>query len=152
MYCSGSSMPTFFIKTYGCQMNERDSEQVAHSLLARGYERVAHESLNAILGDGEDLGVDRIGVGDGRVGGGRRGHGAIIGDYLPFFFPFTFFFASACSFSVCAAAAAASSFASAALSSSMVASCICALACIGGQPFIVGPMQDCEAGFHIWQS
>jgi len=36
-------MPKFFIKTYGCQMNERDSEQVAHSLLARGYERVAHE-------------------------------------------------------------------------------------------------------------
>ena len=37
-------MPKFFIKTYGCQMNERDSEQVAHSLAARGYERVAHES------------------------------------------------------------------------------------------------------------
>jgi tRNA-2-methylthio-N6-dimethylallyladenosine synthase len=37
-------MPKFFIKTYGCQMNERDSEQVAHSLLARGYERVGHES------------------------------------------------------------------------------------------------------------
>jgi tRNA-2-methylthio-N6-dimethylallyladenosine synthase len=36
-------MPKFFIKTYGCQMNERDSEQVAHSLLARGYERAAHE-------------------------------------------------------------------------------------------------------------
>jgi tRNA-2-methylthio-N6-dimethylallyladenosine synthase len=44
MYCFGSSMPKFFIKTYGCQMNERDSEQVAHSLLARGYERVGHES------------------------------------------------------------------------------------------------------------
>jgi tRNA-2-methylthio-N6-dimethylallyladenosine synthase len=37
-------MPKFFIKTYGCQMNERDSEQVAHSLVARGYERVRHES------------------------------------------------------------------------------------------------------------
>jgi tRNA-2-methylthio-N6-dimethylallyladenosine synthase len=37
-------MPKFFIKTYGCQMNERDSEQVAHSLSARGYERVAHEA------------------------------------------------------------------------------------------------------------
>src|SRR5437016_10050608 len=36
-------MPKFFIKTYGCQMNERDSEQVAHSLIARGYERVAKE-------------------------------------------------------------------------------------------------------------
>src|SRR5437764_13965838 len=40
---SALSMPKFFIKTYGCQMNERDSEQVAHSLLARGYQRAAHE-------------------------------------------------------------------------------------------------------------
>jgi tRNA-2-methylthio-N6-dimethylallyladenosine synthase len=37
-------MPKFFIKTYGCQMNERDSDQVAHSLAALGYERVGHES------------------------------------------------------------------------------------------------------------
>src|SRR5438477_3212610 len=36
-------MPKFFIKTYGCQMNERDSEQVAHSLIARGYERAQSE-------------------------------------------------------------------------------------------------------------
>ena len=44
MYYFRSLMPKFFIKTYGCQMNERDSEQVAHSLTARGYERVAHEA------------------------------------------------------------------------------------------------------------
>jgi tRNA-2-methylthio-N6-dimethylallyladenosine synthase len=44
VYYLRPSMPKFFIKTYGCQMNERDSEQVAHSLVARGYERVAHES------------------------------------------------------------------------------------------------------------
>src|SRR6476659_6979989 len=36
-------MPKFFIKTYGCQMNERDSEQVASSLIARGYERAESE-------------------------------------------------------------------------------------------------------------
>jgi tRNA-2-methylthio-N6-dimethylallyladenosine synthase len=30
-------MPAFFIKTYGCQMNERDSEQVAMHLRDRGY-------------------------------------------------------------------------------------------------------------------
>ena len=36
-------MPTFFIKTYGCQMNERDSEQVARDLLTRGYTPAAHE-------------------------------------------------------------------------------------------------------------
>src|ERR1700730_9011391 len=40
----GPTMPKFFIKTYGCQMNERDSEQVAHSLINRGYERVDLES------------------------------------------------------------------------------------------------------------
>ena len=44
VYCFRPPMPKFFIKTYGCQMNERDSEQVAHSLVARGYERVGHES------------------------------------------------------------------------------------------------------------
>jgi tRNA-2-methylthio-N6-dimethylallyladenosine synthase len=44
MYYFHSFMPKFFIKTYGCQMNERDSEQVAHSLVARGYERVEHEA------------------------------------------------------------------------------------------------------------
>src|SRR5436190_20718724 len=37
-------MPKFFIKTYGCQMNERDSDQVAHSLVTRGYKRVENES------------------------------------------------------------------------------------------------------------
>ena len=40
---SAPPMPKFYIKTYGCQMNERDSEQVAHSLVARGYQPVANE-------------------------------------------------------------------------------------------------------------
>jgi tRNA-2-methylthio-N6-dimethylallyladenosine synthase len=39
----GVSMPTVHIKTYGCQMNERDSEQVARSLQARGYALVPRE-------------------------------------------------------------------------------------------------------------
>ncbi len=43
MYYFARAMPKFFIKTYGCQMNERDSEQVAHSLIARGYERAETE-------------------------------------------------------------------------------------------------------------
>ncbi len=37
-------MPSVYIKTYGCQMNERDSEQVARSLVARGYSLVREES------------------------------------------------------------------------------------------------------------
>ncbi|MDR1304672.1 MAG: tRNA (N6-isopentenyl adenosine(37)-C2)-methylthiotransferase MiaB [Verrucomicrobiales bacterium] len=37
-------MPAFFIKTYGCQMNERDSEQVAVELRARGYAAAASEA------------------------------------------------------------------------------------------------------------
>jgi tRNA-2-methylthio-N6-dimethylallyladenosine synthase len=36
-------MPSVFIKTYGCQMNVRDSEQVARDLAGRGYELVDHE-------------------------------------------------------------------------------------------------------------
>src|SRR5277367_2070792 len=36
-------MPSVFIKTYGCQMNVRDSEQVARDLAERGYNVVDHE-------------------------------------------------------------------------------------------------------------
>lgn len=39
-----SPMPSFFIKTYGCQMNERDSEQVARHLLDRGYTAAPSEA------------------------------------------------------------------------------------------------------------
>lgn len=37
-------MPSVFIKTYGCQMNERDSEQVSRMLVARGYAMTRTES------------------------------------------------------------------------------------------------------------
>ncbi len=42
-----SSLPALakvFLKTYGCQMNERDSEQVARQLVARGYELTSREA------------------------------------------------------------------------------------------------------------
>ena len=38
------AMPKVFIKTYGCQMNERDSEQVAQMLVARGYAMTPDET------------------------------------------------------------------------------------------------------------
>jgi len=37
-------MPSVYIKTYGCQMNERDSEHVAQSLAARGYHLTREEA------------------------------------------------------------------------------------------------------------
>ncbi len=37
-------MPKVFLKTYGCQMNERDSEQVARMLVERGYEMTPRET------------------------------------------------------------------------------------------------------------
>ena len=39
-------MPSVFIKTYGCQMNERDSEAVAAQLAAKGY-TLARSAANA---------------------------------------------------------------------------------------------------------
>src|SRR3954471_2076421 len=37
-------MPKVFLKTYGCQMNERDSKQVARMLVERGYEMTPRET------------------------------------------------------------------------------------------------------------
>jgi tRNA-2-methylthio-N6-dimethylallyladenosine synthase len=43
-------MPSVYIKTYGCQMNERDSEQVAAQLVAKGYSLAPSEgSADVIL-------------------------------------------------------------------------------------------------------
>ncbi len=42
-------MQKVFIKTYGCQMNERDSEAVASKLQARGYQLVNDETLADVI-------------------------------------------------------------------------------------------------------
>ena len=43
-------MPSVYIKTYGCQMNERDSEAVAAQLVAKGYTLApAADSADVIL-------------------------------------------------------------------------------------------------------
>ncbi|HXG46990.1 MAG TPA: tRNA (N6-isopentenyl adenosine(37)-C2)-methylthiotransferase MiaB [Methylomirabilota bacterium] len=42
-------MPSVFIKTYGCQMNERDSEQVAAQLVARGYSLAPSEHVADVV-------------------------------------------------------------------------------------------------------
>ena len=42
-------MPSVYIKTYGCQMNERDSEAVAAQLVAKGYVLAASEYVADIV-------------------------------------------------------------------------------------------------------
>jgi tRNA-2-methylthio-N6-dimethylallyladenosine synthase len=42
-------MPSVYIKTYGCQMNERDSEAVAAQLVAKGYTLAASETVADVI-------------------------------------------------------------------------------------------------------
>src|ERR1022692_3700879 len=42
-------MPSVYIKTYGCQMNERDSEAVASQLVAKGYTLAPSEALADVV-------------------------------------------------------------------------------------------------------
>src|SRR6266478_4026060 len=42
-------MPSVYIKTYGCQMNERDSEQVAAQLVAKGYALAPSEATADVI-------------------------------------------------------------------------------------------------------
>ena len=42
-------MPSVYIKTYGCQMNERDSEAVAAQLVAKGYSLAATEGAADVI-------------------------------------------------------------------------------------------------------
>lgn len=42
-------MPSVYIKTYGCQMNERDSEAVAAQLVAKGYSLARSEAVADVV-------------------------------------------------------------------------------------------------------
>ncbi len=42
-------MPSVYIKTYGCQMNERDSEAVAAQLVAKGYSLAPSEATADVI-------------------------------------------------------------------------------------------------------
>lgn len=42
-------MPSVYIKTYGCQMNERDSEAVAAQLVAKGYTLARSEGVADVI-------------------------------------------------------------------------------------------------------
>jgi tRNA-2-methylthio-N6-dimethylallyladenosine synthase len=42
-------MPSVFIKTYGCQMNERDSEAVAAQLVAKGWSLASSENVADVV-------------------------------------------------------------------------------------------------------
>ena len=47
--CLPEIMPSVFIKTYGCQMNERDSEAVAAQLVAKGYSLAKSEATADVV-------------------------------------------------------------------------------------------------------
>ncbi len=44
-----TAMPSVYIKTYGCQMNERDSEAVAAQLVAKGYTLAEGEAVADVI-------------------------------------------------------------------------------------------------------
>src|SRR6266581_6969871 len=44
-----ATMPSVYIKTYGCQMNERDSEAVAAQLVAKGYTLAQTEHVADVI-------------------------------------------------------------------------------------------------------
>jgi len=59
-------MPSVYIKTYGCQMNERDSEAVAAQLVAKGYLLAQSEANADVVLLSKDLEVRSV-VAKGRL-------------------------------------------------------------------------------------
>jgi len=50
-------MASVYIKTYGCQMNERDSEAVAAQLVAKGYPLV--DNIRMLINPYDEFGLHR---------------------------------------------------------------------------------------------
>ena len=46
---AGEASGTFFLETFGCQMNDHDSEKVAGVLASRGYRQVASPDDAALM-------------------------------------------------------------------------------------------------------
>src|SRR2546425_9353718 len=49
IFAALAAMPSVYIKTYGCQMNERDSEAVAAQLVAKGYSLALSEHVADVI-------------------------------------------------------------------------------------------------------
>ena len=80
-------VPSVYIKTYGCQMNERDSEQVAFDLATRGYEMVEREDdadvvlLNtcSVRDTAEQKAIGKMQTAEGRKKRGRHQFTGLLG-------------------------------------------------------------------------
>lgn len=82
LYLSGHQTRSFYIETFGCQMNAHDSEKVAGVLLARGYRQVeSPDSADMVLFNTcsiREKAAQKVftRLNDFR---GQRGHGKIVG-------------------------------------------------------------------------
>jgi tRNA-2-methylthio-N6-dimethylallyladenosine synthase len=74
---------TFYLETFGCQMNVHDSEKVAGMLMARGYRPVdSHQNADIILYNTcsiREKAAQKVFSRLGTFGKGRTGEGKIIG-------------------------------------------------------------------------
>ncbi len=76
--------PSVYVKTYGCQMNERDSESIAALLIGHGY-RLAQDEVDAdvilvntcsVRGKAEEKAIGKLGL---LVAGKRERPGLVVG-------------------------------------------------------------------------
>src|SRR5258708_39574238 len=66
---------TFFLETFGCQMNDHDSEKVAGVLLSRGYRQVeTPDAASVVLYNTCSIREKAAAKGVSRLRGGRKEH------------------------------------------------------------------------------